>query len=146
MLVEAYNGSLIDIRHRLVLTDCTTAEIIKYAANCYLAMKISYFNELYDLCNTLDANYSSLRIALEMDPRIGPGDEATISPSNRGFDDECLPKDLDAFLTFLVKHNLPSVLHDATAKANARVRPGLRGEVPAGEIFMYDRNSYGEEP
>jgi UDPglucose 6-dehydrogenase len=126
-LVAAYDGSLIvDVRRRYVLTDATTAELIKYAANAYLATKMSYFNEMYDICQELQADYEALRAALGMDPRIGPGEETHINPRSRGFDDECLPKDLEAFIGYLVDCGFPAMMFQGAAEVNDMVR----GRVP----------------
>lgn len=123
LLIEAYRDSLVvDVRRRLILTDTTTAELIKYAANCYLAMKISYFNEMYDICQAFTADYETLRTALGMDPRIAPGEETLINPRSRGFDDECLPKDLEAFITFLQHRGFPATMFQGTAEVNNQVR------------------------
>lgn len=124
-LVEAYHQSLVvDARHRLLLTDSLTAELIKYGANCYLAMKISYFNEMYDVCRTLEGDFETLRTALGLDPRIGAGEETFINPRSRGFDDECLPKDLEAFIGFLERNEFPATMFQGTAEVNNQVRSG----------------------
>jgi UDPglucose 6-dehydrogenase len=124
-LVAAYDESLVRPASRhYVLTSTTTAELIKYAANCYLATKISYFNEMYDVCRALDADYETLRHALGLDPRIAPGEETMINPRNRGFDDECLPKDLSAFIAFLRDNNFPATMFQGTEEVNNQVRGG----------------------
>jgi len=122
LLAEAYQHSLAEVHDRLVLTDTLTAELIKYAANCYLAMKISYFNEMYDICQALSADYETLRLALGLDPRIGPGEETMIDPYRRGYDDECLPKDMDAFISFVTELGFPATLFRGTAEVNSQVR------------------------
>jgi UDPglucose 6-dehydrogenase len=122
-LVDVYRESMVaDLERRLILTDATTAELIKYAANCYLAMKISYFNEMYDVGRALNADYETLSTALGMDPRIASGEETRINPSNRGFDDECLPKDLDAFIGFLQERGFPATMFHGTLEVNQTVR------------------------
>lgn len=122
-LVDAYERSLVpDARRRLVLTDSVTAELVKYGANCYLATKISYFNEMYDICRTLGGDYETLRTALGLDPRIAPGEETIINLRSRGFDDECLPKDLDAFITFLEGRGFPVTLLQGAAAVNSALQ------------------------
>jgi UDPglucose 6-dehydrogenase len=124
-LVEAYNDSFVrDTSQRYILTNTITSELIKYAANCYLATKISYFNEMYDVCQSLNADYETLRTALGLDPRIAPGEETMINPRNRGFDDECLPKDLSAFIAFLVDRGFPATMFQGTEEVNNQVRSG----------------------
>lgn len=129
LLVQAYRESLApDVDQRIILTDILTAEIIKYAANSYLATKISYFNEMYDVCRGLGANYEALRAALVMDPRIARGEETIIDPHSRGFDDECLPKDLEAFITFLLDKGFPATIFQGAAEVNNQVREGSAWE------------------
>ena len=55
-----------------VITDTTTAEMIKYAANTFLAMKISFINEMANLCDAVDADVHDVARAIGLDQRIGP--------------------------------------------------------------------------
>lgn len=113
-----------------VLTDSMTAELIKYASNVYLAAKISYAHEIWEAALRLSADYEAIREAMGLDPRIGPGDELAVDPDHLGFDDECLPKDLTAFATFLDELGLPAYLARATAAVNqAMLRRNRRGDL-----------------
>jgi UDPglucose 6-dehydrogenase len=78
-------------------TDLDTAEMTKYIANTYLATKISFFNEIYLLCEKLglDAHFMAKVVAL--DPRIGYYGIF----GGRPFGGHCLPKDLDALISFM---------------------------------------------
>ncbi len=78
----------------LVVTDPTTAEIIKHAANSFLAMKISFINMVGDLCDVVGGDVSNVARALGFDPRIG----AAFLNAGVGFGGSCLPKDLRAFI------------------------------------------------
>ena len=77
-----------------VLTDCASAELIKYAANCYLAMKLSYVNALAELCERLGADVADVTEGLGFDRRIG---NSYLSPGP-GWGGSCLPKDTAALL------------------------------------------------
>jgi len=77
----------------LVVTSNETAEIIKYAANAYLALKVSFINEIADLCDRLDGDVQAVSTALSLDPRIGK----YLSPGP-GFGGSCLPKDTAALI------------------------------------------------
>jgi UDPglucose 6-dehydrogenase len=123
IIVEAYRTSRTCIP-RLIMTDSTTAEMIKYAANCFLAMKITYANEIFDACNALGINYEQVRQGISLDPRIGDGDELTVNPDYRGFRDECLPKDLDAFISFLTKQGFPLQIFDTIRDINYKLLNG----------------------
>ena len=78
---------------RLVLTDPETAELIKHAANAFLATKISFINMLADMCDATGADVTEVARGLGLDPRIGPH----FLQAGVGFGGYCLPKDLRAF-------------------------------------------------
>jgi UDPglucose 6-dehydrogenase len=77
-----------------VLTDWASAELIKYAANCFLAIKLSYVNAIADLCERLDADVVDVTEGLGYDRRIG---NVFLSPGP-GWGGSCLPKDTAALL------------------------------------------------
>ncbi|WP_417287446.1 UDP-glucose dehydrogenase family protein [Corynebacterium variabile] len=73
-----------------LVTDLTTAELVKVSANAFLATKISFINAVADLCDATGGDVSVLSTALGLDPRIGPG----ALSAGLGFGGGCLPKDL----------------------------------------------------
>jgi len=73
-----------------VITNFETAELIKYATNCYLATKISFINEMADLCEKTGADVQVVAKALGLDKRIG----SKFLHAGAGFGGSCLPKDL----------------------------------------------------
>jgi UDPglucose 6-dehydrogenase len=77
-----------------VLTDWASAEMIKYAANCFLAMKLSYVNAVAELCERLGADVADVTEGLGYDRRIG---QAFLRPGP-GWGGSCLPKDTSALL------------------------------------------------
>jgi UDPglucose 6-dehydrogenase len=77
-----------------VLTDAASAELVKYAANCFLAMKLSYVNALAELCERLGADIDAVTEGLGHDRRIG---QAFLRPGP-GWGGSCLPKDTEAML------------------------------------------------
>jgi len=79
---------------RLFAMDAKTAEIVKYASNCFLAVKISASNELANICSRAGADYENVRKAMGADPRIG---EAFLYAS-AGFGGSCFPKDVKALV------------------------------------------------
>src|SRR3989338_7486865 len=85
----------------------TEAEVIKYASNVFGAIKVSFGNMLFDVCDAirtcdgLEVNYENIRDALGADPRIGPAWLDVNHGSYRGFGGYCFPKDLKAFTMFV---------------------------------------------
>tara|TARA_Y100000310_G_scaffold58499_1_gene53813 strand:- start:4646 stop:5698 length:1053 start_codon:yes stop_codon:yes gene_type:complete len=78
----------------MVITDIKTAETIKYAANAFLAVKISYVNELANLCDENDADIHTVTRAMALDGRISP---KFLHPGP-GFGGSCFPKDTQALV------------------------------------------------
>ena len=87
---------------RLVVTELSTAEIIKHAANSFLAMKISFINMVADLCELVGADVTKVARGIGMDPRIGPG----FLQAGIGFGGYCFPKDLRAFIHLAEEYGL----------------------------------------
>ncbi len=81
-------------------TDLKTAEMIKYASNCILATKISYWNEIFLICNEVGVNSQAVADVVALDPRIGK--YGTVH--GKAFGGKCLPKDLKAFVSFAERY------------------------------------------
>ena len=87
-------------------TDLKTAEIIKYASNCMLATKISYWNEVFLICKELGIDSKIVADIVGLDPRIGK--YGTVH--GKAFGGKCLPKDLKAFVSFAKKYKESKLL------------------------------------
>lgn len=111
-LCEIYE-SLITGGTPYVLTDLTTAEMIKYASNAFLSVKISYINEIANLCDATGADVKTVAYAMGLDHRISP---AFLNPGP-GFGGSCFPKDSQAIVYIAQQHNLP--LHTVQAALDA---------------------------
>jgi UDPglucose 6-dehydrogenase len=81
-------------------TDLKTAEIIKYASNCMLATKISYWNEIFLICKEHGIDSQIVADIVGLDSRIGK--YGTVH--GKAFGGKCLPKDLKAFISFTEKY------------------------------------------
>lgn len=105
------------------------AELVKYAGNIFLAMKVVYANMLYDLAGALGADYDTIRQMISADPRIGPSHLTVMSASGhsdqvgRGAGGHCLIKDLEAFrrLYQTAADKEGSVLLDALVAKNTKL-------------------------
>lgn len=93
VLDEVYSGPLAGGTPRLV-TDLPTAELVKTAANSFLATKISFINAMAELCEAAGADVTQLADAIGMDDRIG----RKFLNAGIGFGGGCLPKDIRAFM------------------------------------------------
>ncbi|OLT15096.1 UDP-glucose 6-dehydrogenase [Pseudonocardia sp. CNS-139] len=99
-----------------VLTDAASAEMIKYAANCFLAMKLSYVNAIAELCERLDADVTDVTEGIGYDRRIG---QSFLSPGP-GWGGSCLPKDTHALLQVSDSVDFEFRLLRATIDTNIR--------------------------
>lgn len=98
MLVELYKP----IQCPILVTDVTTAELIKHAANAFLAAKISFINMVADICETIGADITEVARGVGLDPRIGP----KFLKAGIGYGGYCLPKDLKAFTYLGEEHGV----------------------------------------
>jgi UDPglucose 6-dehydrogenase len=102
-------------------TDSRTAELTKYMENCFLAVKVTFCNEFYDIAQGLGVDYNELRELWLLDPRVGRS-HTFVLPDDRGFGGKCLPKDLRAMTYTAEGAGCSPTLLLATAQANAAVR------------------------
>ncbi len=98
----------------IVITDVKTAELIKYASNAFLATKISFINELANLCEIVRANVQTVAKGMGLDRRIGP----KFLHAGPGYGGSCFPKDTLALLQIGKEHNVNLGIISATIKAN----------------------------
>ena len=108
-----------------VLTDAASAELMKYAANCFLAMKLSYVNAMAELCERVGADISDVTEGIGYDRRIG---QAFLSPGP-GWGGSCLPKDTHALLQVADAADFEFRLLRATIDTNTRQRQRIVDKV-----------------
>jgi UDPglucose 6-dehydrogenase len=99
-----------------VVTSIESAEIIKHAANSFLALKISYINAIADLCEKVGADAEQVAYAMGLDPRIGP---QFLRPG-LGFGGFCLPKDIQAFIHLAERAGIDFALLREAEQINKR--------------------------
>jgi len=102
----------------LIFTDATSAELIKYGANAFLAMKISFVNELSHFCELVGADISVVAQGIGTDPRIG----SAFLRAGLGFGGSCFPKDVRALEDLGASHGYQSLLLKACSEINAQQR------------------------
>ncbi|WP_433800217.1 UDP-glucose dehydrogenase family protein [Actinomycetospora sp. CA-084318] len=108
-----------------VLTDAASAELMKYAANCFLAMKLSYVNAMAELCERVGADIGDVTEGIGYDRRIG---QAFLSPGP-GWGGSCLPKDTHALLQVADSADFEFRLLRATIDTNTRQRQRIVDKV-----------------
>ena len=99
----------------IVLTNYSTAEIIKYANNSFLATKISFINQIASICEKIpDADIDDVSRTIGLDPRIGN----LFLDAGPGYGGSCLPKDIKAIIDFSTKTGVNPTLLTAVEKIN----------------------------
>jgi UDPglucose 6-dehydrogenase len=107
------------LRAPIVLTDLRTAEMIKYASNAFLATKISFINEIANICEELGADIKEVAVGMGYDKRIGP----YFLDAGLGYGGSCFPKDVKALAYMAAdKGGHPQLLH-AVMEINNDRRP-----------------------
>ena len=97
------------LRAPIVITDLRTAEMIKYASNAFLATKISFINEVADICEALGADVKEVAAGMGYDKRIGP----MFLDAGLGWGGSCFPKDVQALAYMAQEKGLePKILND----------------------------------
>jgi len=101
-----------------VTTDLASAEMIKYAANAFLATKISFINEIANICELVGADVSNVATGIGLDSRIG---SRFLNPGI-GWGGSCFPKDVSALRSIAREYDYEPTLLDATVSVNERQR------------------------
>ena len=109
-------------------TGLETAEMIKYAANAFLAMKITFINEVANLCEKVGANVQEVATALGKDGRIGP----KFLHAGPGYGGSCFPKDTQALARTGRDFGEPLSLIEATITANERQKARMVRKIEEG--------------
>ena len=104
-----------------VITNIESAELIKYASNSFLATKISFINEIANLCEKVGADVHIVARGMGLDQRIG----SKFLHPGAGYGGSCLPKDTKALLRMGEKHGVELGIVDATIRANERQRDSM---------------------
>jgi len=117
----------------ILFTGRRTSELIKYAANAFLAMKITYINEIADLCEAVGADVQQVSRGIGLDNRIG----TKFLHAGPGYGGSCFPKDTVALVRTAQAYKTPVHLIEATVKVNderklkmaEKVKAALGGEL-----------------
>jgi UDPglucose 6-dehydrogenase len=127
-------------KEKLVVSDIITAELIKYASNSFLAAKISFINEMADLCEIIGGDIKKLSKAIGLDSRIG---EKFLNPGP-GFGGSCFPKDIMAILNVAKENKVELSLINSVITSNSqrkikmseKISAALGGEIKGKKIAL----------
>jgi len=131
ILRELYNPLYL-LETPVVVTGIETAELIKYASNAFLATKISFINEMANLCEAVGGDVKAVARAMGLDKRIGP---KFLHPGP-GYGGSCFPKDTLALMRIAQEHGVPSRIVETVVEVNAaqkarmirKIRSALGGD------------------
>src|SRR4051794_6286459 len=115
----------------IVITSLEAAELIKYAANAFLATKITFINEIANLCDAIGCDVHDVARGMGMDNRIG---RKFLHPGP-GYGGSCFPKDTRALTTVADQFGVETRIVDAVIEANARQRDAM---IPKIESLIGD--------
>ncbi len=131
MMCDIYRPLYIN-KNPITQTTIETAEMIKYASNSFLALKISYINEISNLCEVLGADVHDVAKAMGKDGRIS---EKFLHPGP-GFGGSCFPKDLEALLSISKNNSLSMETVNAAIIANKNQKKRMANKL----INLFDGN------
>ena len=111
----------------MIQTGLESAEMIKYAANAFLATKITFINEIADLCEKVGADVQSVARGLGLDGRIGP----KFLHAGPGYGGSCFPKDTLALVETARAHDSPVRIVSTVVEANEARKQAMAGKIIA---------------
>jgi UDPglucose 6-dehydrogenase len=119
---ELFQSSLPNCK---MVFNCTEQEacLVKYTINSFLATKVSFFNQIYDICEKTGMEFDIVRQIVSQDIRIGSSHTLVPGPDGeRGFGGHCFPKDTEAFVHWANAVEAPVTLVESAIKYNKKVR------------------------
>jgi nucleotide sugar dehydrogenase len=123
----------------IIKTSSTIAETIKYVTNTFLAMKVSYANEIYQICQGLGIDYDKVIEYARYDDRLGNSHWSVPGPDGDfGFGGHCFPKDIAALQFLANQMNVSTTMLCATIDKNKEVRTDLDWTKQVGRSVSED--------
>jgi UDPglucose 6-dehydrogenase len=125
---SAHNSNILSNKPRMHFVTTEEAELVKYTRNCFLAVKVSFFNEIHDFCTALDLDYDRVKDMVVLDSRITKSHTQVPGPDGKsGFGGTCFPKDMSAlqrqFSKIGISNEGASVLEASIKRNNKIDRP-----------------------
>jgi len=121
----------------IIKTDSTYAEMVKYVTNSFLATKVSFANEMYEICEGLNIDYDKVIEYARYDERLGDSHWAVPGPDgNFGYGGHCFPKDIKALINVAKDLNIFPIMLEATDSKNFYVRDDRDWENMKGRAII----------
>ncbi len=121
----------------IIKTDSTHAEMVKYLTNSFLATKVSFANEIYQVCEKLNIDYDKVVEYATLDDRLGKSHWNVPGPDGDfGFGGHCLPKDLSALIYLAMNLNTETNVLNAVEETNDVVRTNRDWENMKGRAVV----------
>ncbi|HUP44207.1 MAG TPA: UDP-glucose/GDP-mannose dehydrogenase family protein [Thermoanaerobaculia bacterium] len=108
-----------------VVTNVESSELIKYAANGFLATKITFINEIAQICEKVGANVQDVALGMGLDSRIGP----KFLQAGPGFGGSCFPKDTSAMADISRRNGYEFQIIEAVLRVNADIKERMVGKI-----------------
>ncbi len=152
IILGGFGQSIIDVesffkeffpKSRVVTCSPSEAEMVKYITNTFLATKVSYANEIYDICTKLNIDYNQLIEIFTLDKRLGFSHWSVPGPDGkRGFGGSCFPKDISALISFASNNDIKSPLLKSVWERNKKIdRPSRDWELLLGRAVSKNEDS-----
>jgi UDPglucose 6-dehydrogenase len=125
MLREVYAPIVDKTGCPYIVTDVATAELVKHSSNAFLATKISFINQIAEICDQTGADVEVIAAAMGIDSRIGP----SFLSAGIGYGGECLPKDVRAFRFTAESLGVDFSLLEAVDRINTSRREAFLGKI-----------------
>mgnify|MGYP003113851401 CR=1 FL=1 len=121
----------------IIKTHSTIAEIVKYMTNAYLATKVSFANEMYQICEKLDMDYDKVVEYATLDERLGVTHWSVPGPDGEfGFGGHCLPKDINGLINVAHELGVNTGVLEAVVDTNDEVRKNRDWEEMRGRAVV----------
>ncbi len=126
---------------KIVKTGSKTAEMVKYFTNTFLATKVSFANEMYNICGRLGIDYDKVVEYSTYDERLGKSHWAVPGPDGKmGFGGSCFPKDINALIQLGLELDMTPEVLMAAWHTNLEVRPEQDWKELKGRAVVEDEN------
>tara|TARA_Y100000310_G_C20430189_1_gene691092 strand:+ start:48 stop:719 length:672 start_codon:yes stop_codon:yes gene_type:complete len=121
----------------VVKTSSCHAEMVKYFINCFLSTKVSFANEMNQICEKVDVDYDKVIEYVMYDDRLGKTHFSVPGPDGHfGFGGHCLPKDLSAMISIFRDHDVQSTVLEAVREKNDEIRDDRDWERMKGRAVL----------